>query len=117
MVFYLKDAHVIIQCVHAPLCKFINSVTQNNKVNNWSQEIHSITSHITFENIKGKENVLVDNLSILKTLGLYKDNDPEQVECLAALCRAYVEVLFVGQSSSYVQTTLLVFLCCEATGG
>ena len=41
----------------------------------------------------------------------------QQVECLAALCRAYVEVLFGGQSSSYVQTTLLVFLCCEATGG
>ena len=41
----------------------------------------------------------------------------KQVECLAALCRAYVEVLFGGQSSSYVQTTLLVFLCCEATGG
>ena len=41
----------------------------------------------------------------------------KQVECLAALCRTYVEVLFGGQSSSYVQTTLLVFLCCEATGG
>ena len=41
----------------------------------------------------------------------------KQVECLVALCRAYVEVLLGGQSSSYVQTTLLVFLCCEATGG
>ena len=30
---------------------------------------------------------------------------------------SYVEVLLGGQSSSYVQTTLLVFLCCEATGG
>ena len=48
----------------------------------------------------------------------YKPNlSFKQVECLAALCRAYVEVLFGGQSSSYVQTTLLVFLCCEATGG
>ena len=41
----------------------------------------------------------------------------KQVECLVALCGAYVEVLLGGQSSSYVQTTLLVFLCCEATGG
>ena len=41
----------------------------------------------------------------------------KQVECLVALCRAYVEVLLGGQSSSYVQTTFLVFLCCEATGG
>ena len=45
-------------------------------------------------------------------LGLLK-----QVECLAALCHTYVEVLLGGQSSSYVQTTLLVFLCCETTGG
>ena len=28
-----------------------------------------------------------------------------------------VEVLLGGQSSSYVQTTFVVFLCCEATGG
>ena len=42
---------------------------------------------------------------------------PKQVECLVALCRTYVEVLLGGQSSSYVQTTSLVFLCCEATGG
>ena len=41
----------------------------------------------------------------------------KQVECLAALCRVFLEFLFGGQSSSYVQTTLLVFLCCEATGG
>ena len=41
----------------------------------------------------------------------------KQVECLVALCRTYVEVLLGGQSSSYVQTTFLVFLCCEATGG
>ena len=41
----------------------------------------------------------------------------KQVECLVALCHAYVEVLLGGQSSSYVQTTFLVFLCCEATGG
>ena len=29
----------------------------------------------------------------------------------------YVEVLLGGQSSLHVQITLLVFLCCEATGG
>ena len=41
----------------------------------------------------------------------------KQVEYMVALCRAYVEVLLGGQSSSYVQTTFWVFLCCEATGG
>ena len=46
-----------------------------------------------------------------------EDGKIKQVECLVALWHAYVEVLLGGQSSSYVQTTLLVFLCCEATGG
>ena len=63
MVFYLKDSHILIQCDHAPSCKFIYSVTKNNKVNNSLQEIHSIAHHIEFEHIKGKENVLTDSLS------------------------------------------------------
>ena len=71
MVFYLKDAHVKIRCEHAVLCKFIYSVTKNDKVNNWSQEIHSITPYINFKHIKGKENVWADSLLRLKYLDLY----------------------------------------------
>ena len=55
MVFYLKDAHVKIRFDHAPLCRLIYSVTKNDKVDNWSQEIHAITTYIDFEHIKGKE--------------------------------------------------------------
>ena len=33
--------------------------------------------HIEFQNIKGKENILVDSLSRLRHLGLHEDNDPE----------------------------------------
>ena len=51
---------------------------KNDKVNNWSQEIHSIIPYIQFENIEGKENVLADILLRLKTLGLYKGNDSEK---------------------------------------
>ena len=35
MVFYLRDTHVKIRCGHAPLHKFIYSVTKNDKGNNW----------------------------------------------------------------------------------
>ena len=59
----------------------------------------------------------VDTLGVAVTLSTPTASSFKQVECLVALCRAYVEVLLGGQSSSYVQTTLLVFLCCEATGG
>ena len=39
MVFYLKDAHIMIWCDHTPLHKFIYSATKNDNINNWSQEI------------------------------------------------------------------------------
>ena len=60
MVFYLEDIQFMIQCDHTLLFKFIYSVMRNDKVNNWSQEIHAITPFIDFEQIKGKENILVD---------------------------------------------------------
>ena len=49
MIFYLKDAHVMIRCDHTPLGKFM--------VNNWSQAIHTVTPHIYFKHIKRKENI------------------------------------------------------------
>ena len=42
VVFYLKEAHVMVRCDHAPF-KNVYSVTRYAKVNNWSQEIHAIT--------------------------------------------------------------------------
>ena len=67
----------MVQSDHAPLQKFVHSITKNDKVNNWSQEIHVITPHIEFEHIKGKNNVLADSLSWLRCLDLHDDNDPE----------------------------------------
>ena len=60
MLFYLKDTEKMIRGNHAPLHKFIYPITKNDQVNNWSQEIHSITPYIQFEHIRGKENVLAD---------------------------------------------------------
>ena len=59
------------------MCVLIN---KNDEVNNWSQEMHAITSHIEFKHIIGKENILADNLSRLRYLGLHDDNDPEYQE-------------------------------------
>ena len=77
MVFYLKDAHIMILCNHAPLHKLIYSVTRNDKVNNWSQEIHSITLCIEFEHIKGKENILADRkpMNFLKNRTIFNSRD------------------------------------------
>ena len=80
VVFYLKEVHVMVRCDHALIQKCVYSVTKNDKVNNWSQEIHSISPHIEFEHNKGKENVLADSLSRFRCLGLHEDNDPEELE-------------------------------------
>ena len=55
MVFHIRDAHVKIRCDHALICKFMYSVKKNDKVSNWSQEMHVITPYIDFEHIKGKD--------------------------------------------------------------
>ena len=52
-------------------------MTENDKVNYWSQEMNSITPHIELEHIKGKENVLAGSLSKLRYPGLHDNNDPE----------------------------------------
>ena len=59
----MKKAHVIVRSDHAHLWKFMYSVVKNDKVNNWSQEMHAITPHIEFEHIKGRDNILGDSLS------------------------------------------------------
>ena len=50
----------MVRCDHAPskMCKVSD---KNDRLNNWSQEIHSITPHIGFEYIKGKEKVFANS--------------------------------------------------------
>ena len=77
MVIYLKEVHIMIRYDH-DLQKSVYSVTKTDEVSIWPQEIDSITPHIEFDLIKGKENALADILSRLRCLGLHDDNDPEE---------------------------------------
>ena len=72
MAFYLHDAEVVIQSDHAPLQKLIKNKTNNVLTQNWALEIFSITSYITFQHKKGKDNILADSLSHLQCLRLYE---------------------------------------------
>ena len=73
--YYLEGAKIILRCDHAPLKKFLQGKTLNNKVNNWGIELSNF--NIEFQHIKGKRNILADALSRLKRLGLYTAQDPE----------------------------------------
>ena len=76
MAFYLCDAEVIIQSDHAPLQKLIKNKNKNVLTQNWVLEIFSILPHVTFQCIKGKDNILADSLSHLQHLGLYEKSPP-----------------------------------------
>ena len=78
MSFYLTDSHVIIHSDHKPLQKFIYAVTANDRVNDWSFQIHAICKSIEFVHIKGTSNVLSDSLSRLKYHELYEEPRPEK---------------------------------------
>ena len=73
--FYLEGAFTNLRCDHAPLEKFLQGKTLNNKVNNWGIELSNFK--INFQHIKGKRNVMADALSRLKRLGLYDIQEPE----------------------------------------
>ena len=73
--FYLEGALTNLRCDHAPLEKFLQGKTLNNKVNNWGIELSNFK--INFQHIKGKRNIMADALSRVKRLGLYDNQDPE----------------------------------------
>ena len=74
--FYLEGAFTNLRCDHAPLEKFLQGKTLNNKVN-WGIELSNFK--IKFQHIKGKKNVMADALSRLKRLDLYDSQDLEPV--------------------------------------
>ena len=60
---------------HLPLKKFPRKMTLNDTVNNWSTEIESFNTN--FIHISGKDNVLVDTLSILIDMDPDLEQPPE----------------------------------------
>ena len=66
---------VPIKCDHIPLHTFLTVHTLNSKVNNLGTEIANIR-HITFEDIKDKDNILVDSISSLRSTQIYEELPP-----------------------------------------
>ena len=63
---------------HAPLQKLIKNQTKYELTQTWALEIFSISPHVTFQYIKGKDNLLVDSLCHLQCLGLYEKSPSEK---------------------------------------
>ena len=76
--FYLYKADVVVHSDHKPLAKFIDGMTKNNKVNNWTMECHAICKSITFKYIEGKKNILCDSLTRIQYFDLYDKKTAEK---------------------------------------
>ena len=76
--FYLYEAHVIVHSDHKLLAKFIEGMTKNHTVNNWSMECHAICKTIEFQYFEGKKNILCDSLTRILYFDLYEDKEPEK---------------------------------------
>ena len=74
----MYEADVVVHSDHKPLAKFIDDMTENNKVNNWTVECHTICKSITFEYIEGKKNILCDSLTRIQYFDLYDNKNAEK---------------------------------------
>ena len=68
---YLRGAEYVICCDNKPLDQFLSKGIKIPEINGWSLE--SADYNIMFVYIKGKNDVLLDAISRLKTLNIYKE--------------------------------------------
>ena len=78
MAFYLCNAEVVNRSDHTPIPKLIKNKTKNVLTQNRALEVFSIFPYITFQHIKGKDNLLADSPSHLQCLGLYEKSPAEK---------------------------------------
>ena len=75
--FYLAGAKCTLYCVCKPLAPFFNTDMSSSVFNGWALELEQV--NIKFEHIQGKKNVVANAVSRFRTLGLYQDNDNDDV--------------------------------------
>ena len=67
----------MVYCDHKPLAPFLTTVLSSPVLDRWVLELQQF--NIKFQHIQGKKNVIANVTSRLSTLGLYQDNDNEDV--------------------------------------
>ena len=117
MSFYLTDSDVIIHSDHKPLQKFIYAVTANDRVNDWSFQIHAVCKSIRFEYIKGNLNILSDSLSRLRYDDLYEDPRPEKEGFEFNKPKIEIDEKLYKPVQTAYQDELSVFVLCQDLDG
>ena len=69
--FYLTGAECTLYCDHKPLDPFLTMGMKNKTMDRWALNLQQY--NIKYQHVAGKENVIADAISHLKTANLYKE--------------------------------------------
>ena len=75
--FYLAGTKCTLYSDHKPLAPFFTTGMSSQVFDCWELELQQF--NIQFDHLSGKKNVVADAISRLRTLGLYQDNDNNNV--------------------------------------
>ena len=74
---YLAGTKCTLYCKHKPLAPFFTTGMSSLALDCWALDLQKFD--IQFKHISGKKNVVADAISWLRTLGLYQDNDNDDL--------------------------------------
>ena len=75
--FCLGGDKCTLYCDHKPLAPFFTTGMSSPVLDRWALELQQF--NIKFEHIQGKKNVVTDTVCRLRTLGLYQDNNNDDL--------------------------------------
>ena len=73
LAFYLAGTKCMLYCNHKPLAPFFTTGMSSPVLDRWALKLQQFD--IKFQHIQGKKNLVANVISMLRTLGLYQDND------------------------------------------
>ena len=77
ILLFILQAQCTLYCDHKPLAPFFMTGMSSPVLDRWALELQQF--NIKFQHSQGKRNVVDDAVSQLRTLGLYQENDNEDV--------------------------------------
>ena len=75
--FYLTVAGCILYCDHKPLAPFLMTEVKSKTMDRWALKLQQY--NIKFQHVAGKENIVPDTISHLKTANLYEEPKDQEV--------------------------------------
>ena len=76
--YYLRGMKCTLRCNHKPLEPFLSKGMKIVKLDRWAMLLQEYK--IMFSHIKGKDNILADEISRLHTISIYEDPTEDRLQ-------------------------------------